>query len=102
TTVSGEPTTINATGIVRSWEGGLRRRPASQETCYQQWSCTNASGGVLRSVGSNAFDLPYGAKGRTSRSACVTVSSFAVGHDYADPHHHWTSSAVARLRAVAS
>ena len=36
-TVSGEPTAINTTGIIRSWEGGSRRRPASQETCYQQW-----------------------------------------------------------------
>jgi len=51
---------------------------------------------------STAFDLPRGAKGGQSRSACLTVSSFAVGHDYANPHHHWISNAVARAPASAS
>jgi hypothetical protein len=30
-------------------EGDLRQRPASQETCRQQWSCANAPVGVNRS-----------------------------------------------------
>ena len=30
----------------RSWEGGRRQRPASQEICYRQRSRASASGGV--------------------------------------------------------
>src|ERR1043166_1827516 len=44
--VSGDRTAIKATGDGCPWEGGRRRRPASQETCHQSWSRASALGGV--------------------------------------------------------
>jgi hypothetical protein len=35
-TVSGEPSAGMTTGMLKSWEGGRRQRPASQDICHQQ------------------------------------------------------------------